>query len=170
MAAVRSKEESVEALARVLDDYVRLPGSRMTTGLDPLLGLVPVIGDAVAALLGASLLVIARQVNVPWPIMLRMGWNYFKNGVIGAVPIVGDIYSFHFKSNALNAALVLRAVKDGEAGACRLTHDPINLRDVAGLLLLIVPTLLVIGFVSWWCWDHNISYFYFFFMPPYTRR
>lgn len=170
MAMVRSKEQYAEAVARVLDDFVRLPGSRMTTGLDPLLGLIPVIGDALAALLGASLLVIARQLSVPWPVVLRMGWNYFKNGVFGAVPIVGDIYSFHFKSNALNAALVLRAVKDGEEGACPLTHYPITLRDVAGLLALIVPTLFLIIFVSWWFWDHNISYFYFFFPPPYTRR
>jgi hypothetical protein len=170
MALVRSKERSAEAIARVLDDFVRLPGSRMSMGVDPLVGLLPVIGDALAALLGASLFVIARQLNVPWPVVARMGWNYFKNGVFGAVPIVGDIYSFHFKSNAINAALMLRAVKKGDAGACPLVHSPLTVRDMAGLFLLIVPTLLVIAFGSWWFWDHNISYVSFFFPPPYTTR
>jgi hypothetical protein len=170
MAMVRSREEQAKAIARVLDDLVRLPGSRMTMGLDPLLGLLPVIGDAMAALLGASLLVIARQLNVAWPVVARMGWNYFKNGVFGAVPIVGDIYSFHFKSNAVNVALMLRAVKEGEEGACPLVPSPMTMRDVAGLFLFIVPTVLVIVIVSWWFWERNISYIYVFFPPPYTRR
>jgi hypothetical protein len=99
-----------------------------------------------------------------------MGWNDLKNGVFGAVPIVGDIYSFHFKSNAINAALLLRAVKEGDQGACPLVHSPLTIRDVAGLFLFIVPTLLVIALASWWFWDHTISYVSFFLSPPYTRR
>ena len=62
------------------------------------------------------------------------------------------------------------AVKKGDAGACPLVHSPLTVRDMAGLFLLIVPTLLVIAFGSWWFWDHNISYVSFFFPPPYTTR
>lgn len=170
MVMVRSKEQDAEAIAHVLDDMVRLPGTRMRMGMDPLVGLLPVIGDPVAALLGASILVIARQLQVPWPIVLRMGWNYFKNGLIGAVPIVGDAYSFQFKSNAINAALLVRAVKHGEEGACRLVPHAITLRDAAGLTAIVIPTIALVSFVSLWFWQHNISYISLLFPTPYTSR
>ena len=108
MALVRSKEAQAEALAHALDDMFRIPGTRMRVGADPLLGLIPVVGDTLAALLGIPILVIARQLHVPWRIVAYMAWNQLKNGLIGAVPFIGDAYSFNFKPNAVNAALLLR--------------------------------------------------------------
>ncbi len=57
-----------------------------------------------------------------------MALNLLKNGVIGAVPVVGDVYSFHFKSNVMNSALIIRAVKHNQDGTCKLTCDPIAVR------------------------------------------
>jgi len=65
MALVRTKEEQAEAIAHVLDDVLRVPATRMRIGADPLIGLIPVVGDAIATCLGAVILVIARQLNVP---------------------------------------------------------------------------------------------------------
>lgn len=87
---VRTKEERAEAIAHLLDDMLRVPGTRMRMGVDPLLGLVPVIGDAIATLLGMAILVIARQLDVPWRIVAEMGLNQLKNGLIGAIPFLGD--------------------------------------------------------------------------------
>jgi len=170
MEMVRRKEERAEAVAHLLDDVLRVPGTRMRMGVDPLLGLVPLIGDAVATLLGMAILVIARQLNVPWRIVTEMGLNQLKNGLIGAVPFIGDAYSFHFKSNAVNTALLLRAVKRGEDGTCSLTPHSITLRDMAGLAALIIPIVALVGFVSLWFWDHNISYMSLFFPAPYNSR
>lgn len=170
MDLVRSKEESVEALAHVLDDVIRLPGTRMRFGVDPLLGLLPVVGDALAALLGAWVLVIARQLRVPWPVVGRMAWNVAKNGLIGAIPILGDVYSFHFKSNAVNAALLLREVKHGAQGACPLTPHPITLWDAAVLACLSIPTTVIVFLISLWFWDHNVSYMSLLFPTPYSSR
>jgi hypothetical protein len=170
MAFVRSKEQSVEVLAHVLDDAVRVPGTRMRLGVDPLLGLLPVVGDALAGLVGAWVLVIARQLRVPWRVVGRMAWNIAKNGLIGAVPVLGDAYSFHFKSNALNAALLLRAVKHGEQGACPLTPHPITLWDAVVLFCLSIPTTAIVLITSLWFWDHNISYMSLLFPAPYSSR
>src|SRR5262245_27052901 len=156
MDVVRLKEEHAEAIAHVLDDIVRLPGTRVRMGADPLLGLIPFVGDAVAALFGAVILVVARQLNVPWGIVGTMAFNQLKNGLIGAAPIIGDVYSFHFKSNALNAALLLRAVKRGKQGACPLTTHPLTIQDLASLAILILPAIALIGFLSFWFWEHNI--------------
>lgn len=170
MVDVRAKEQSAEAIAHILDDMLRLPGTRMRMGADPLLGLFPVVGDVLATLLGTSILVIARQLNVPWRIVAYMGFNQLKNGVIGAIPFIGDAYSFHFKSNAVNTALLLRAIKRGEEGRCALAPHSVTVLDLAGLAGIILPMLALIGFISVWFWNHNISYVSLFFPAPYQSR
>jgi hypothetical protein len=170
MALVREKEQSAETIAHVLDDMLRIPGTRMRIGADPLLGLIPLIGDAIATLLGTSILLTARQLNVPWTVVAHMSFNLFKNGLIGSVPFIGDAYSFHFKCNAVNAALLLRAVREGEDGACSVTTHSVSLLDVLGLIALTVPSVALAGLLSLWFWDHNISYLSVFFPAPYSRR
>lgn len=170
MPLVRTKEQQAEAIAHVLDDVVRVPATHMRIGADPLIGLIPVVGDAIATFLGAAILVIARQLNVPWRIVGTMAFNQFKNGLIGAVPIIGDVYSFYFKSNAVNAALLLRTVKHGEEGKCSLTTHSLRVKDVAVLAGLILPIIALVGVVSFWFWKQNISYTSLFFPAPYQSR
>jgi hypothetical protein len=159
MALIRAKEQQAEKIAHLLDDALRVPGTKLRIGADPLAGIIPVFGDALVTAWGAAILIYARQLNVPWSVLTRMAYNQFKNGLIGAVPFVGDLYSFGFKSNALNAALMLRAVKHGKEGTCSLTTRPLGIQDAVGLMILILPNLAVISFASFWFWDHNISYF-----------
>lgn len=167
MLPVRTKEEQAKTLAHVLDDMIILPGSHFRMGVDPLLGLVPVIGDTFATLLGGAILVSARQLDVPWAVVARMAVNQWKNGLLGAIPFVGDAYSFYFKSNAVNAALLLRTIKGGKEGHCPLTTRPLTVYDLAGLAILIVPVIVLITALSSWFWNHNISYVSLLFPPPY---
>jgi hypothetical protein len=162
---VRTKEEQAEGIAHVLDDVVRVPGTRIRIGADPVLGLIPVAGDAMATFLGVAILVIARQLNIPWRVVGTMAFNQLKNGLIGAVPIIGDAYSFYFKSNAVNTALLIRTVKHGKDGACPLTTRQLRVQDVVGLAILILPTIALVVLVGFWFWDHNISYVSIFFFP-----
>lgn len=158
MAMVRIKEQQAERFAHLLDDVFRVPGTRIRVGADPLLGLIPGVGDAITTLWGAAILVTARQLNVPWSMLGTMAYNLFKNCLFGSVPFVGDAYSFYFKSNALNTAVLLRAVKHGTEGACSLTTRPLTIQDMVGLAVLILPTMALGAFISFWFWDHNISY------------
>jgi len=93
-----------------------------------------------------------------------------KNGLIGAVPFIGDAYSFYFKSNAVNAAQLLRTVKAGKEGVCSLTIRPLTFHDIVGLAMLILPIIGAAGFVSFWFWDHNISYLSLVFPRQYLSR
>ncbi len=170
MAVVRTKEQQAEKIAHVLDDILRLPGTSMRIGADPLLGLIPIVGDAIATILGAAILVSARQLDVPWRVLASMAFNRLKNGLIGAVPFIGDAYSFYFKSNAVNTALLLRTLKHGEEGTCSLRAHALTMRDMAGLAVLILPTTALVGFMSFWFWDHHISYISVFFPTPYQSR
>jgi hypothetical protein len=89
-------------LAYIMDDVVRVPGTKFRFGLDPLLGLIPGIGDTSSALVSAIALVQAVRVGVPKVLLMRMAANIFVNEIIGVVPVVGDAFSFWFKSNARN--------------------------------------------------------------------
>ena len=104
MDPVRSKEQQAELIAHVLDDAIRLPGTAIRFGADPIVGLIPVIGDVLAVLSGVPILLIARQLRVPSNDLIRMAYHQLLNGVIGAIPVVGDFYSFGFKSHAKNSA------------------------------------------------------------------
>ena len=98
----------VRFLADLLDQRFTMPGTSIRVGLDPILGLIPGIGDALANIAGSAILVIAVQLNVPKIVLIRMGLNLAANALIGAIPVFGDIFSIWFRSNAKNADLVER--------------------------------------------------------------
>jgi Domain of unknown function (DUF4112) len=105
-----SRLHFVRFLADLLDQRFTIPGTSIRVGLDPILGLVPGIGDALANIAGSAILVIAVQLNVPKIVLMRMGLNLAANALIGAIPVFGDIFSIGFRSNAKNAELLERYV------------------------------------------------------------
>ena len=98
-----------DILAKVLDTSIRIPGTSWSIGLDPLLGLIPGIGDVIANLIGTVILGIATHLQIPRIVLTRMSLNLLINGTVGAVPIVGDLFSVWFRSHARNAALLREA-------------------------------------------------------------
>ncbi len=95
-------------LAELLDQRFTIPGTSIRVGLDPILGLIPGIGDVVANLTGSVILFIAAQYHLPKIALLRMGLNVALNAIIGAIPLLGDVFSIWFRSNARNLALLER--------------------------------------------------------------
>lgn len=167
---VRDKEEQAVNLAMALDNALSIPGLRTRVGIDPLVGLVPIVGDVIVTIAGAAILIIARQLQAPWDVQLRMSYNLLKNGLIGAVPFVGDAYSFFFKSHQLNAAMLVRSIKRGEDGKCLLQTQPMSITDVAALALLIVPILVLTLVTAIWFWNRNISLVTLIYPPLYQSR
>ncbi|MGH7228420.1 MAG: DUF4112 domain-containing protein, partial [Nitrospiraceae bacterium] len=141
----------------------RLGTSRVRFGLDPLVGFVPVIGDALVTACGVAILVIARQLGVPITVLIRMAYNLLLNGLLGTIPVLGDLYSFQFKCHAKNAALLLRAVKRGDEGTCEIVAPPLSIVDLALVLALTVPIILLVGYISLWLWDREIHVMQFLF-------
>ncbi|MEO6306529.1 MAG: DUF4112 domain-containing protein [Nitrospiraceae bacterium] len=100
---------TAELLAKILDTTVKIPGTPFYLGLDPLLGLIPGVGDMLANLIGTVILVLAARLHVPQIVIARMSLNLLINGTVGAIPIVGDLFSVWFRSHARNAELLRRA-------------------------------------------------------------
>ncbi len=93
-------------LALIMDEFLRIPGTKFRFGLDPLIGLVPGIGDTGSALVSAFALIQAARLGVPKILLARMSMNILINEIIGVVPVVGDAFSFWFKSNARNYEII----------------------------------------------------------------
>lgn len=96
----------LRAIARLLDARFGIPGTRWQFGLDSILGLVPGIGDAATAAVSLYILVEARRMGVGLPTLARMAWNVALDLGLGAVPLLGDVFDFFWKSNLRNIALL----------------------------------------------------------------
>jgi hypothetical protein len=106
--------EMIRAIATVMDEAVTFPGTRISVGLDALLGLIPGVGDLGSAAIGAYLLRAAQRLGVPAIVQVRMLMNLAFDALLGLVPFVGDLLDILFKANVRNANLVLRSVEKGE--------------------------------------------------------
>ena len=104
----RHRLERVERLATLLDNAIPIPGTRFRIGLDPLLGLLPGLGDALGALASAWILVEAARLGVSRTVLARMLYNIAVDTLVGAVPGAGDLFDFVWKSDAKNVALLRR--------------------------------------------------------------
>jgi hypothetical protein len=98
--------ERLRVWQRLLDTAFRVPGTGVRFGWDPIIGLVPWVGDAVTALLGSVIIVHAYRLRLPRIVQLRMLINIAIDAVIGIVPLVGDVADVFWKSNARNLALL----------------------------------------------------------------
>jgi hypothetical protein len=96
------------ALAQLLDAAFRVPGTNWRFGIDPLLGLVPGLGDGIGALLGGYGIVVARRLGAPAAVQAHMLLNVTFDLVSGVVPVAGDAVDFFFQSNRRNLALLER--------------------------------------------------------------
>jgi hypothetical protein len=104
----RSATPDLDALARLLDSAFRIPGLNIRVGLDPIIGLIPGIGDIVATLVSLYILAAAQRYGIPRITTLRMGLNIGIDAIIGAIPIVGDLFDLTWKANQRNVALLKR--------------------------------------------------------------
>ncbi len=122
-------------IAMLMDNLVRVPGTKVRFGIDPLIGLIPGLGDTGSAMVSALALIQAARHGLPKIVLARMSVNILLNELIGIVPVVGDAFSFWFKSNARNHELVKQHI----AGARRASRgDWIFVFGVLVLLAVVV--------------------------------
>ena len=143
----RDRRSSLEALfkwlALIMDDFLRLPWTNFRIGLDPIIGLVPGLGDTASAIISALALIYAVRRGLPKVLLARMAMNILINELVGIIPGVGDAFSFWFKSNVRNYHLL----KHYNAAPERTRKgDWIFIFVVLGLLFVIVCAGLLVSF------------------------
>ena len=98
----------LDALAMLLDSAIRIPGTKIVMGLDALLGLVPVIGDAISGLISSYIIFEARRLGAPRWLIARMAANTTLDTILGSIPILGDVFDLAYKANLKNVNLLKR--------------------------------------------------------------
>jgi uncharacterized protein DUF4112 len=109
--ARRTSSPSFDAVSRFaywLDAGIRVPGTNLRFGLDPIIGLIPGAGDAAGAVLAGWILVEAIRLGASRATMIRIAGNVALDATVGAVPLIGDIFDFAWKANLRNVAILER--------------------------------------------------------------
>lgn len=144
----RDPSTRARALARLLDTAVRVPGTNIRFGLDSVLGLVPGFGDFAGAALSGYVILTAARAGAPNTLLARMLANVGIDALVGAVPVLGDLFDIAFKANVRNAALLdgyLARTGQGEPGAV----TPVRLQPSRrGALALVIGGVLLIALVG----------------------
>lgn len=136
--------ERLRTFSRLLDSAIRIPGTNFTFGLDPLIGLVPGIGDALGAAFSGYIILQAARLQAPRSTLTRMVANVALDTVLGAIPLLGDFFDVGWKSNTRNLALLedhLRQPLAARAGSRRA------LLLLGGALVALLVAAIVLGVV-----------------------
>jgi hypothetical protein len=138
-----------ERFVRLLDDGFRIPGTEWRIGLDGIIGLLfPAFGDGLSAVSSLSLFYLAYQRRLPYRVLLRMALNIGLDALIGALPVLGDLFDFAWKANRKNLALIERASRDD---ARRTRGSSLREGLLVGAIVLVLVSLLVLPLVlSFW--------------------
>lgn len=127
-------------LAKLLDDLVRIPGTKQGVGLDALLGLVPGFGDLVGSGISGAIMFDAVRARVPVPMLAQMAWNLLLDAALGLVPFVGDVVDVAHRANVRNYRLLEKAV-----AVNRDPGPPTVGYVLAALALTVLPLLVTVA-------------------------
>jgi hypothetical protein len=136
--------ELMRILAYLMDNLIRVPGTNIRFGLDPIMGLLPGLGDSSAAVVSSLILLQSLRAGVPRIVQVRMALNILLNALLGVIPVAGDLFSVWFKSNQRNYELLS---KHAGAGRRSTTADWIFVAALIGSVLAVAIGLgALIGF------------------------
>lgn len=129
-------------LAHWLDDGVKLPAIPLRVGLDPIIGLVPGLGDAAGAVLSAWIVVEAVRLRASGATLARMVYNIAVDALGGALPLLGDVFDAVWKANLRNVALLERHLAEPARAS---TTDRRFVALLCGAVLLLCGALAAAG-------------------------
>ena len=146
------KARTSKRVAWLLDECIRIPGTKIRFGLDPLVGLIPGGGETVATIVGATVLGEAGKKGIPFKTLIRMGGNMLLNAAVGTFPFLGDLFSVWFKSNKRNYEMLNEFLESDDGAEARGGWWPIMLVFIILLVVLathILMWILIFAGVFW---------------------
>lgn len=117
--------------SRLMDTAFRIPGTPFRIGWDPIIGLIPGLGDLIDTAFSAYLLFLASQFGLPKNVLGWMVFNIGLEAIVGSIPLIGDVFDAFYKSNIRNLALLEQHLQVAEPDLSEV--DPLNLSSVSTL-------------------------------------
>ncbi|GGG54757.1 DUF4112 domain-containing protein [Hymenobacter glacieicola] len=147
----------VERISHLLDSQFRVPGTTWRFGLDPIMGLIPVVGGLPSLAISGVLILTMLRHGASGSLVMRMALNVLLDTVIGAIPVLGNIFDFAYKANDRNVRLLRAHYAEGK-------YQGSGKGLLAGVLLglLVLGGLLVWG--AWalgsalWRWAEQLNW------------
>jgi len=93
-------------MSRILDKFFTVPGTPIHIGLDPLVGFIPVGGDVLGMILASYIVLEAARSGMPKITLIRMVLNVVIDGLIGTIPVIGDLFDCAWTANKYNIELL----------------------------------------------------------------
>lgn len=134
--------QSFERIANLMDSKFEIPGTNFRFGLDPMLSLMPVLGDLITLIISSMLIYTMHNHGASRKVVIKMMLNAGLDTVIGAIPLVGTVFDVFYRSNERNVRLLKEHYYEGK-------HQGSG----TGLLLVILLiAIVVIGAVIYGIW------------------
>lgn len=141
-------DRNLDVFAHLLDDWFRIPGTRIRLGLDGIIGLIPGLGDVLAGIASFVLVFAAWVRGVPYVTLARMMLNLGLGVLIGAVPFFGDIFDIAWKTNRRNYRLMTRHLREPHRHTWKDYAFLLGLAAIA-LAILAIPLVVLLLIVLW---------------------
>lgn len=135
--------QSFERISHLLDSKFQIPGTKIRFGLDPILSLMPVLGDLITLIISSMLIYTMHNHGASRKVVVKMMLNAGLDTAIGAIPLVGTVFDVFYRSNERNIKLLKEHYYEGK-------HQGSG----TGLLLVIfVIAILVIAALVYGIWQ-----------------
>jgi hypothetical protein len=129
----------LERISTLLDSQFNIPGTKFKFGLDPLIGLLPFAGDASTFMISGIMVAYMAKYGVSTKVLILMMLNIILDSTIGAIPVVGSIFDFVYKSNDRNIRLLKQHYHEGK-------HQGSGIGILITIVLITFIILLLIAY------------------------
>lgn len=129
--------------SKLMDSQFRIPGTNFRFGIDPIIGLFPVLGDLIDFVISAYLLLAMRKNGASGRVVAKMCLNITIDGIVGAIPILGNIFDVFYKANRRNLILAVEHFDEGK-------HQGSAWPIVLPILLTLLVVFVLVGIVAYY--------------------
>ncbi|MGK7396694.1 MAG: DUF4112 domain-containing protein [Candidatus Cyclobacteriaceae bacterium M3_2C_046] len=133
----------VEKVSKLMDAKYNLPGTKFKFGLDPIIGLIPFVGDSVTFAISSGLVLIMVKNGASGKVVVKMIINVLLDTIIGSIPLLGSVFDFFYKANTRNVRLLKEHYEHGK-------HQGSGLKIivVTSIVLLVLFALVIYLFIQ----------------------
>ena len=137
-----SKLKWVERVSYLMDEKFRFPGTNFRFGLDPLINLIPIVGDLSGFAVSSMLVLAMAKHGVSRKVLIMMCLNIALDSTIGAIPIIGQVFDFTYKSNSRNIKLLKEHYNEGK-------HQGSGKDVIYWVIAIFVLSFLIFAYLLW---------------------